>query len=370
MSYAQNGEDVVLLRALGHLSEGRYVEVGANDPTVDSISHAFYGRGWSGITVEPVHVYAERHRAERPRDIVIEAAISPDTSGSVVLHQIPDTGLSTLVDDIGEMHREGGWAVVNETVPARRLGDVLADAGWQDSDIHFMVVDTEGSERTVLETIDLHRWRPWVLVIEATEPQSKTQSHQAWESLVLDADYRFCLFDGLSRFYVSAERYDELHESLSYPASVHDNYVTRDVFALRAELHGARAALENGREDVERSRAELARVSEEKQQQHEAFAREHEAFAREREALQQEAAAARAAQDAAVASVLRWREKAMVAWAGSSVGSQADMTELLFLREHAHSLFTELGAMRRTLSWRVTAPLRQVRRVVPRRPGA
>ena len=363
VSYGQNGEDVVLFRALGHLGEGRYVEVGANDPTVDSISHAFYERGWSGITVEPVHVYAERHRAERPRDIVVEAAISPDPSGSVVLHQIPDTGLSTLVDDIGEMHREGGWAVVNETVPARRLGDVLADAGWQDSDIHFMVVDTEGSERTVLETIDLHRWRPWVLVIEATEPQSKTQSHQAWESLVLDADYRFCLFDGLSRFYVSAEKYDELHESLSYPACVHDNYVTRYVVELRSELAGAKAAAEKAQEDVDRANAEVTRVSEDMDQQ-------QEAMAQERELLQQDAADARAAQDAAVASVLRWREKAVVAWAGSSVGSQADMSELLFLREHAHSLFTELGAMRKTLSWRVTAPLRQVRRVVPRRPGA
>ncbi len=363
MSYAQNGEDVVLFRALGHLSEGSYVEVGANDPTVDSISHAFYERGWSGITVEPVHVYAERHRAERPRDTVIEAAISPDASGSVVLHQIPDTGLSTLIDDIGEMHREGGWAVVNETVPARRLGDVLAEAGWDDREIHFMVIDTEGSERTVLETVDLHRWRPWVLVIEATEPQSRTQSHQAWESFVLDADYRFCLFDGLSRFYVSAERYAELEESLSYPASVHDNYVTRDVVELRAELDGARAAVEKSRDDVDHANSEVARMSEE-------MDRQQEALAKERELLQQEADAARAAQDAAVASVLRWREKAMVAWAGSSVGSQADMTELLFLREHAHSLFTELGAMRRTLSWRVTAPLRQVRRVVPRRPSA
>ncbi len=367
MSYGQNGEDVVLFRALGQLGEGSYIEVGANDPTVDSISHAFYERGWSGITVEPVHVYAERHRQQRPRDIVVEAAISPDP-GSVVLHQIPDTGLSTLIDDIGEMHREGGWEVVNETVPARRLDDVLENAGWQHRDIHFMVVDAEGSEKNVLETIDLRRWRPWVLVIEATEPQSNTPSHEAWESIVLDADYRFCLFDGLSRFYVSDERYDELHESLSYPACVHDNYVTRRTVELQTELDEQRSAADGLREgltraadDVTRAADEVARITAEKAEQ-------ESEFAGERTELARQAADAQAGADAAVASALRWREKAVAAWANSSVASQADLSELLFLREHAHSLFTELGAMRKTVSWRVTAPLRQVRRAVPKRP--
>lgn len=363
MSYGQNGEDVILFRALGHLSEGSYIEVGANDPTVDSISHAFYERGWSGITVEPVHSYAERSRIERPRDTVIEAAISPDPTGSVLLHQIPDTGLSTLIDDIGELHRQGGWPVVNQTVAARRLDDVLEEAGWRDREINFMVVDTEGSERTVLETIDLRRWRPWVLVIEATEPQSSTQSHLGWESFILDAGYHFCLFDGLSRFYVSDERHEELHQLLSYPACVHDNFVPHGVVELRAELQQVRVATEQSHEELTRSQHEVAGLAAQNREQ-------ETAFAQQREGLEQQMNATRAAQDAAVASALRWREKAVAAWATSSVASQADLSELVFLREHAHSLFTELGAMRKTVSWRVTAPLRQVRRVVPQRPSA
>ena len=56
VSYAQNGEDVVLFRALGGVESGRYVDVGANDPVADSISYAFYLRGWSGITIDPVRM--------------------------------------------------------------------------------------------------------------------------------------------------------------------------------------------------------------------------------------------------------------------------------------------------------------------------
>src|SRR4051794_3459765 len=158
-----------------------------------------------------MHDYAEQHRAERPRDILIEAAISSDPAGTLVLHQIAETGLSSLLDSVGDVHRESGRTVTEVTVPVRRLDQILDLAGWDGLDIHFLKVDVEGAERSVLETVDLKRWRPWVLVIEATEPNSTTESHQSWESVLLDADYRFCLFDGLSRFYVAGEKWAELH---------------------------------------------------------------------------------------------------------------------------------------------------------------
>ena len=35
ISYAQNNEDVLLWRALGHVRDGFYIDVGANDPVHD-----------------------------------------------------------------------------------------------------------------------------------------------------------------------------------------------------------------------------------------------------------------------------------------------------------------------------------------------
>ena len=234
VSYAQNGEDVVLFRALGAVEGGRYVDVGANDPVDLSVTYAFYLRGWSGITIDPVHEYAERQRAVRPRDVMVEAAVSGDV-GSVTLHQIAGTGLSTLVDDVGAEHRGAGWAVEDVVVPARRLDDVLADAGWDGLDIHFMVVDVEGAERAVLETLDLGRWRPWVVVVEATRPLTSVATHESWESMLVDADYRFCLFDGLSRFYVAGEKWAELQGSLAAPANVLDGFTPYRVTVLEQE---------------------------------------------------------------------------------------------------------------------------------------
>ena len=113
-----------------------------------------------------------------------------------------------------------------------------------------MIIDVEGAEEAVLRSIDLSRRRPWVIVAEATEPQSTTPAHQGWEPLLTAADYRFTQFDGFSpsRFYVAAEKWDELHEALERPASPQDDFV----HYRRIELDEEIAALTEDPRDVDR----------------------------------------------------------------------------------------------------------------------
>jgi hypothetical protein len=68
ISYAQNGEDIVLYRAFGQQSEGFYIDIGANDPDTCSVTRLFSEAGWRGINVEPVPALAERLRTVRPRE--------------------------------------------------------------------------------------------------------------------------------------------------------------------------------------------------------------------------------------------------------------------------------------------------------------
>jgi len=64
-SYAQNFEDVILWRALKHVERGCYVDIGAWDPVIDSVSLAFYEQGWRGLHVEPEPSAAARLRQAR-----------------------------------------------------------------------------------------------------------------------------------------------------------------------------------------------------------------------------------------------------------------------------------------------------------------
>ena len=82
VSYAQNFEDVLLWRALHDIIGGRYIDVGAHDPFINSVSLAFYNAGWRGVNVEPTPEFAARLREARPDDTVIEAAVS-DKAGPI-----------------------------------------------------------------------------------------------------------------------------------------------------------------------------------------------------------------------------------------------------------------------------------------------
>ena len=62
ISFAQNCEDVILWRALKHVKKGCYIDIGAWDPVVDSVSMFFYTQGWRGIHAEPNPFYAKKLR--------------------------------------------------------------------------------------------------------------------------------------------------------------------------------------------------------------------------------------------------------------------------------------------------------------------
>jgi len=124
VSYAQNFEDVLLWRALHDVENGRYLDIGAQDPIVDSVSLAFYEAGWRGIHVEATPAYAQKLRRARPDEVVIQAAIT-DTAGPIEFYEFPETGLSTGKADIAERHASAGFDSRKIIVPSITLSDLL-----------------------------------------------------------------------------------------------------------------------------------------------------------------------------------------------------------------------------------------------------
>src|SRR5688572_29493242 len=101
ISYAQNFEDVILARTFRGISSGFYIDVGAWDPTVDSVTRHFYDSGWSGINIEPNPLFYERLVLERPRDINLNCAVS-DAPEVGPFYVFDDTGTSTFDKGISD----------------------------------------------------------------------------------------------------------------------------------------------------------------------------------------------------------------------------------------------------------------------------
>lgn len=220
VSYAQNFEDVLLWRALKDIKHGFYIDIGAQDPIVDSVSLAFYQHGWRGVHVEPTPQYAERLKEERPDETVERLAIG-SSEGNLTFFQIPDTGLSTADAEIANCHREAGCSVIETWVEVLGL-DVLLDR-YSYKIVHWLKIDVEGFEKQVLESWKSSSVRPWILLIESTAPGTQTQTHQAWEPLVLEKGYRYAYFDGLNRYYVHETR-SELLAHFQLPVSIFDEF--------------------------------------------------------------------------------------------------------------------------------------------------
>lgn len=200
VSYAQNLEDVMLWRALDDVGAGYYIDIGAQHPVVDSISKAFYERGWRGIHIEPATEYAQMLRSDRPDETVIQAAIL-DSPGIVRFYEIPGGGLSTACREIALGHQQKlGCTMVEQLVTAVTLDGIL-DLASSDV-IHWLKIDVEGSEREVLSGWRNSPRRPWVVIIEATYPLTPRDTHQNWEDMILAKDYELVYRDGLNRYYL------------------------------------------------------------------------------------------------------------------------------------------------------------------------
>lgn len=235
-SYAQNYEDYFIWRVLEFVSPGFYVDVGANDPDADSVSKAFMERGWQGIEVEPLPHLAQRLREKRPNATIVEAATgASEGSGRLYKFDKPGDGMSTFDLEVAErLSREYKIDFASIDVPIRTLNSILEE--HDPAVIHWMKIDVEGFEFQTLSGLDLKKWRPWLLIIEATEAGKPTPNHQEWESIVLAADYKFAYFDGLNRYYVPYEQ-ARLTAALDRPVSVHDDVVSPKDRATADILH-------------------------------------------------------------------------------------------------------------------------------------
>ena len=249
ISYAQNFEDVLLWRALRDVQAGFYIDVGASHPDVDSVTRAFFDRGWRGINIEPGAEDAARLAAARPGDITLQVAAGR-TDGEADFFPVPGTGLSTLLGQPRDLQ--------TGRVAVRTLAGICRTYVRQT--IHFLKIDVEGTEADVLAGADLVTYRPWIILVEAVAPLSTIPSHASWEPGLLEQGYRFAWFDGLNRFYVAEEQASALLPCFQTPPNVFDNFIRAadTVWADRIASAETRALLLDDRLRATQAQADAA----------------------------------------------------------------------------------------------------------------
>jgi FkbM family methyltransferase len=213
ISFAQFQEDIRLHRALRSVERGFYIDVGANSPTFHSVTKMFYELGWNGINIDPIPARYVELVEQRTRDINLCVAATAK-AGTATFFDMEGNGLSTLVPDLATRAERMGFERRSYTVETRTLASIVAE--HVRGDVHFLKIDAEGSEFEVVEGIDFTTFRPWIIVLESTDPTTTIPGKIDWEPKLLDSGYTFCGNDFVNRYYAVKEHPD-LIAALSIP---------------------------------------------------------------------------------------------------------------------------------------------------------
>jgi FkbM family methyltransferase len=174
--YSQHGEDFLLWKFFNYAEGGFFVDVGAFDGVHLSNSFSFEQQEWTGICVEPHPSYFPLCEKSRPGSICLNVAcVGSDKLESVDFYAEVSGLYSGMIggreEEIAHMYKHG-WGIESQgferiTVPASTLNAILSEHLPAGTEISFISIDVEGTELDVLHGLDLSRFIPRVLVIEA-----------------------------------------------------------------------------------------------------------------------------------------------------------------------------------------------------------
>jgi FkbM family methyltransferase len=168
--YSQHGEDYLLWQLFQNQPSGYFVEVGALDGLRFSNTYSFEQAGWQGICVEAHPDYIDLLNKNRPASINIFAAAA-ERDGEVTFYTNSRGSLSTLDPSLeahfASTYGESFTGFEPVTVPMRRLDSILSEHNAP-TDLEVVSIDVEGAEMRVLAGLDLRRYSPRILIIEAS----------------------------------------------------------------------------------------------------------------------------------------------------------------------------------------------------------
>lgn len=171
LSYAQQGEDILLVDTFEHLgiANPTYIDIGAHHPVIDNNTYLLYLAGSRGVLVEPNPTWHAELQRVRPEDraLNIGIGVSDETEADYFIIKGGGQNNTFSREQADRYVAASGPEVIEEVrkMPLVNINTVIAEQ-FSGAAPDLFSIDIEGLDLAVLRTLDLERFRPRVFCVE------------------------------------------------------------------------------------------------------------------------------------------------------------------------------------------------------------
>lgn len=184
-SYSQSGEDMIVQSIFLQrgIERPSYLDLGANHPFQINNTASFYLKGSSGINVEPAITEFRLFEKWRPRDVNLNMGVS-DVEGHLHYFETENSRLNTFDEKEAKRYEtEEGIAILNQKEVQVKTVRQILDEHWNGKFPDFLTIDIEGTELSIMKSIDFDQTSPMVICAE-TLSFSATGNEQKNDELI------------------------------------------------------------------------------------------------------------------------------------------------------------------------------------------
>jgi len=154
---AQNELDQIVLNIFG--KDKIFVEAGGSDPIDQNNTKFLEENGWKGLVVEPKTNFNRAYSIVRPKTILENfVLVNKDYTGDKISGDFNDYMMGGLIN----IFNKPNWSP--QEYPCITLQKLLDKHNI--NEIHFLSLDTEGSEKDILYGIDFEKTFIHLIIVE------------------------------------------------------------------------------------------------------------------------------------------------------------------------------------------------------------
>ena len=158
------GEDKFITNYFKKKTNGFYIDVGCYHPLDGNNTHLLYKKGWSGINIDINFYSISLFNFLRKKDTNIHSGISHKKDSLIMYYRKEINMLNTLDSKIAKIRFKNGYK--KKKVSVNTLNFFIKKNYKKLKKIDFLNIDVEGSERSVLRSLDFNHYKPQLICIE------------------------------------------------------------------------------------------------------------------------------------------------------------------------------------------------------------